>query len=160
MPVIGKKTLKAVIHELEERIGTTSLVEDLRRALKPRRSVVAARSPRRAKQEKKRVETREIRASAVVRADGVCECGCGLPFTDYDPGELDHWFGRGKVPQSIANTWLLRRSCHRLKTLNSPSSDHWGRKFIRHCWRYGYLDAAARANGRLASLEALPRGVR
>jgi 5-methylcytosine-specific restriction endonuclease McrA len=51
------------------------------------------------------------------RASGVCECGCGIPFTFSDPLELHHIFpkGLGGRPYFTYQDWQLmgiRRSCH------------------------------------------------
>ena len=59
------------------------------------------------------------RKAAWERADGICECGCGVPFGPHpkDRPEYDHDLpadlgGDG----SLGNCRVLRRCCHRAKT--------------------------------------------
>lgn len=89
-------------------------------------------------------------AAIVARANGRCEC-CGDPVP---PGELDHFFGRAKVQESIENCWLLTPACHYAKTRNHPSARAWLRKFLAHAERHGYLEAQIRAESKDAWLKA------
>lgn len=113
----------------------------------------AAKSEKRAKKASKRGETAAIREACEKRAEGFCECGCGIPLTG--PGrraELDHFFGR-RVPQSVRTCWLLTYQCHWEKTDNSPSAAYWLRRFIAHCGKHGYAEEISRASDRLAFVQ-------
>jgi len=140
---------------------------------------------RKPSKEEKRDETSVIRAACYERAAGVCECGCGRPAhhdaaalrIDWNAqAELDHFFGRGKVKQSVETCWILRADCHREKTNNRPDALVWLQKFIGHCQKHltrnagtdpaaysGYRQAAISARNRLrfvetrAALPAAPR---
>lgn len=92
-----------------------------------------------------------VRAAVVTRADGRCECGCGAPVP---PGEVDHFFGRAKSEESVANCWLLTPACHFAKTRNSPSARAWLVKFRAHAELHGYLEAQIRAESKDAWLKA------
>lgn len=96
----------------------------------------------------------DIRSAVLARAAGVCECGCGDPLVLSFDGvaELDHFFGRARVPEAVSNCWALRRNCHGEKTDNRPSAASWLQKFIAHANRHGYENEAGRAWTRLAVL--------
>lgn len=83
----------------------------------------------------------DVRRLVFSRSRGKCEC-CGLPMS---AGELDHFFGRAKAPETVETCWALRSSCHYAKTNNSPTKSTWLLKFIAHCGKYGFASAAARA---------------
>ena len=61
-----------------------------------------------------------VRKAALVRADGVCECGCGQPFNYDHPKErpcFDHDlpdFLGGE--NDLENCKAVRVSCHQIKT--------------------------------------------
>lgn len=107
------------------------------------------------------------REVCLTRSAGNCECGCGYALTEggglqNGTPELDHFFGRGKVKQSVETCWILRADCHREKTNNRPDAATWLRKFIEHLHgiplekgRGGVYGAAlAMARKRLAFVEA------
>jgi 5-methylcytosine-specific restriction endonuclease McrA len=145
---------------------------------------VKARVSRKPSKEEKRDETAAIRRACLQRADGLCECGCGHPLQEpsesdhweAETPELDHFFGRGKVKQSVETCWILRADCHQEKTNNRPDAATWLRKFIAHCdKRYAesvaagtaadthYTNAVIRAERRLRFVEtrsALPAAPR
>ena len=63
-----------------------------------------------------------VRKAAFARADGVCECGCGQPFTDH-PKErpvYDH-----RVPDALGgeptleNCRCIRKCCHDVETFRA-----------------------------------------
>ncbi len=97
--------------------------------------------------------TGRIRAAVVERANGFCECGCGAPVSE-EFGEMDHAFGRARVPQSVENCWFLAPRCHRQKTDNFPSAMWWVEDFRRHCQRHGYGEQEHRCEVRLEVIEA------
>jgi hypothetical protein len=99
------------------------------------------------KREQKNAETSAIYAEVEKRADGKCEA-CGRLFSPSDPPELDHALGRGKVAQSVRNTWLIHRSCHRARHAGRPSSAYWHGLFAVHCDRHGYRREAADARAK------------
>lgn len=61
----------------------------------------------------------KVRSAAFDRADGVCECGCGRPFTNH-PKERPHYdhelpdFLGGKA--TLENCKVIRVDCHQAKT--------------------------------------------
>lgn len=91
------------------------------------------------------------------RARGRCECGeCGLGVP---PGEIDHFFSRGRAEENEFSCWVLRPFCHQRKSLNHPSAAHWLLLFIKHCKRYsvgenGYVVWGKKAEEKLAWLRA------
>lgn len=99
-------------------------------------------------------ETRRMRAAVVERAGGCCEsCGihCGVD------GHWDHFFGRGKVAQSVESTWLLCARCDDHKTRNHPNAASWLRRFVVHADCYRYVAESALAMTKLATLKAKGR---
>lgn len=97
-------------------------------------------------------QTREIREAVFARARLGCE-GCSLGF----PSAMDHFFGRGKEPQSVANCWALCEACDREKTENLPSASSWLARFIAHCEKHGYVAEAEKAAAKLEVLKAKGR---
>lgn len=104
---------------------------------------------KRASRQLKNWNTAEIRRQVVNRADFHCECGCGF-WLQFDAGQLDHFWGRGKVRQSVKNTWLLAAHCHRAKTNNEPSATHWLAAYAAHSEKNGHVDEWRKASDRLA----------
>ena len=140
--------------------GAQRAVDELRAALKPKRSVAPARKRKAAKAKTRKEETSEIREAVFARAGGHCECGCGgqdgpgMPLTFANqPGELDHFWGRGKAQQTVENCWALSRLHHRAKTLGIPDRAGWISAFIRHCEKHGYSGEAGRAKAELYFVE-------
>lgn len=74
------------------------------------------------------------------RAGGFCEARCGTRIDEVRFGHLDHFFGRGKVPESYENCWALCPKCDELKTLNKPDAQTHLRAFLNHACRY-YVSA-------------------
>lgn len=109
---------------------------------------------REAAKEKKRQGRKEVRAAVrracEDRSRGRCEvAGCGGVGV-----ELDHFFGRGKAPETVATCWMLCRSCHRDKTLNRPDRIAWLDTYQGHCAAYGYVTEWNRASSLRALEEA------
>lgn len=99
-----------------------------------------------------KVELRsKVYAKCEHRAAGDCE-SCEMPFTDFDPPEMDHFFGKRHAPENERTCWMLHRSCHRQKTANEPVAAWWLAKFAEHCDVYGYHSEAERARARLDAL--------
>lgn len=107
-----------------------------------------ASRPSEAARATKREETAAIRSACVIRSGGKCEV-CGT-IGGHHRLELDHFFGRGKVPQSTRNCWMLCELCHHQKTNNKPTAAVWLTHFIAHAEKYGYAKEAATAKSRLA----------
>ena len=102
-------------------------------------------------------QTREIREAVFARADGICECGeCGR-WVSEEAGHLDHFFSRGKEPQTIRNCWGLHRVCDNQRTRNMPSAAYWLGLFIAHCGVHGYVAEAEKAAAKLQVLKAKGR---
>lgn len=72
----------------------------------------------------------ELYARLINRCRGRCECQCGVAVP---PGEVDHFFSRGRSDESEQTCWVLSVRCHYAKTNGSPSSAEWFKRFIRHC---------------------------
>jgi hypothetical protein len=103
------------------------LIDRIRAALKPRRSVRLARKRKRAAKADKNAETASIRGAVFKRAEGRCELHipkygrCPQPAS-----EMHHCFGRVRVRQSERNCLALCYLCHRDWTRNVPSAgDCW-----------------------------------
>lgn len=88
----------------------------------------------------------EVHRQVLIRCRGLCECGCGRKLP---PGELDHFFGRAKAEETVENVWALSVQCHFEKTRNHPTASTWFLRFIKHCGKYSYAEAALRAEARL-----------
>lgn len=157
---ISKKAARALEHAAGlslPLLGPVDLMalSELRAALKSRPSKPARKeglAKKKTKRADKNAETVEIRYAVAKRAGDRCECGCGQMFAVFDPLEMDHFFPKGRTPQTVENCWALTRSSHALKTRNFPSAGWWLEQFIRHCKRYGYEAEAKRAQRRLDSL--------
>lgn len=159
---ISLKTARVLLSAVDLRgLGATTVdlamaAEALRKAIEPKRSVVANRKRRTAKKSTKREETAAIREAVMRRANGRCEVCCALDLR-LAPLQLDHFFGRVRVKQSVKNCWALCGPCHRMKTENDPSAADWLKWFIVHATRYGHHDEARLAQNRLEAIE-LSRG--
>jgi 5-methylcytosine-specific restriction endonuclease McrA len=106
-----------------------------------------------AKRQAKNDETALIRREVDRRAAGRCEC-CQVRLADWDPGEMDHFWGKKNAPQSVRNCWLLSRTCHRLKGATDPDRIHWLLKFGTHADRYGFRSEVAKVEAEIAAVEA------
>lgn len=57
------------------------------------------------------------------RAGGLCECGCGQPFTVSDPVQYDHIIPDALGGEATAeNCRAIRRSCHQGKSIAERGS--------------------------------------
>ncbi len=119
-------------------------------APKPRSSAVRKTERKR---RAKSVALKEIRAAVFARAAGRCEC-CGQVATPTNPLTVDHFFGRGKAKQSVANCWGLTVLHHREKTDNVPDALSWLRSFISHSRRHDYPQEIRMASALLQKHEA------
>lgn len=131
------------------------LISGLHAALRPSPNLRASKRARAGtKKEKsalKRVATSDIRSEVIRRAGGECEA-CGEGFGNWNLDQLDHFWGRGKVPQSAENCWLIHQSCHRQKTDNHPSRALWLERFRAHAIRNGFMREAAKAGREIDSI--------
>jgi 5-methylcytosine-specific restriction endonuclease McrA len=156
---LSARSARIALRVLED--GKCGLVEEakvaaeLRAALRPSPKRIASRKASKAKRETraktKRDESAGIRALCMLRAAGRCE-HCGYVAPDWEPLELDHFFGRARV-ESVETCWMLCRGCHRRKTNNDPVPSVWLELFAFHAEKHGYSDAARRARDRLAFVE-------
>ena len=167
---LSRRDAEALLDLVEGRIGVqmfreSAAVGRLRSALKPSPTRTAAKKERRAERAEKKATKREqradVRAAVMARANGICECGCGHRLDEdgflFRP-EMDHFFGKSRS-ESIETCWLLAAAHHERKTQNFPSRVAWLEKFIEHCQRHGYAEAAACARRDWATAEtkaALP----
>jgi 5-methylcytosine-specific restriction endonuclease McrA len=122
---ISRKTAKALLTYFEANAeyewAPPGPLGELRAALKPKRSVVAARARKASKRRTKKEETAEIRAAVMARADGVCEmCSTARPL------QLHHAFGRVRVRQATSNCLGICDCCHHDLTNNEGGA--------AHCW--------------------------
>ncbi len=151
-------SLKSAQALLDMRAGAKNFGElrsAIAHATRVRPGIKKAKAAKAKKVRARSADTKSIRAAVVERADGVCECGCRTVFSAIAPGELDHFFGRSKAPQSEANTWLLRRDCHGAKTRNNPSAEWWLTRFITHAQKWGYRAEATNAQNRLSKIRIM-----
>ena len=147
-------------------------VLDLETAMrvKTKRSIKASRARKTTKRLTKKEETSAIREAVMKRADNRCECGCGLGFEGEawrsfgNEAEMDHFFPKARTRQTLQTCWALTRHCHRNKTRNWPSREHWLRAFADHCAKHGYSAERIKALNEICSEElvseaaALSRG--
>lgn len=134
-------------------------VDELRRAAvkQTRTTKIRSSTPtskKAAQKTRARFETSAIYGMVMARAAGICECGCGTMATHLMPLEMDHFWGRGKRPQSVENCWALIRQHHRQKTDNKPTAKEWTEKFRSHALKRGYLNEAREAYRRILWLAA------
>lgn len=159
---ISAKSARYLLQMLQAGPSTPFLISDmervadeLRRALEPRpKSSQAKRTEK--KRRAKSASTKEIRAAVMERAGDKCEA-CRVGFCGMDHAELDHFWGKGKTPQTIENCWAIHHTCHRDKTNNHPSAVWWLNQFVAYSIRYGYAAEEAKAKARLDALR-LTRG--
>lgn len=145
---LAREALRTLDGSACDAASVNRLADEIRRQLKPKASRKLARQRREMKRAMKAEETRVIREAVFARAEGKCEhCGWRESL------QLDHFFGRGKVPQCIQNCIALCLRCHRDKTNNVPSAAFWLEEFIGHADSYGYSAEAARARNRLQFVE-------
>lgn len=162
---ISRKAAKALLDAVDKSEILESMLtahgskvfSELRRALAPKRIKPEKRArlqKKKAKREMKKEETARIREAVMERAGGHCECGCGMTFGEGSllrVPEMDHFFGRGKVQQSVSNCWLLAKICHHGKGKGRPSRGFWCGRFIKHCEKHGYRREAAKAQADIES---------
>lgn len=155
----SKKDARILLEAMEKEAHPWAVQEALRRlrfsaetSTKASRARSAAREVKQSKHELRVEKRSKVYVAVEKRAGGRCEM-CGMEFSDADPPELDHQEGRGRS-ESVETTWLLHRSCHRLKTNNDPSAAHWLEKIVAHAERYVYRKTAARARARLEGIVA------
>lgn len=156
---LGKRVLRSIRDHLQRGscVGACSCLEAIERELVPSKYRAVSRKAKRATQTEKNASTSEIRRAVFARANWQCEA---RPFAVEGmrclerAEHLDHFFSRGRVPQSVENCWGLCSRCHLAKTDNRPGADFWLHAFIRHCERYGYAAEAERARSRLAFVDA------
>jgi hypothetical protein len=129
--------------------------QSIRDQLAPRPTSTAVKKTR-AKRASKTKETKRIRALVAERADGRCEA-CAAYFAEFNPAQMDHFWGRGKTAQSVENCWLLHATCHSDKTANRPSREHWLDMFASHCARHAYAREMTRARDSIG-VRAMARG--
>ncbi len=144
---ISLKAAKALLESPWQLTGPAR--EELRRAAEKAGRAKATRAsrerPKAAKLRAKRAATSAVYDAVAERAGQVCECGCGRWFRGlHGAQQLDHYEGRARS-ESVDTCWMLRSDCHARKTANSPSAVWWRSRFLEHCKRYDYREAAARA---------------
>ena len=88
-------------------------------------------------------ERRRIRTAVMLR-DGTCCAPRFAGITCSGGPEFDHFFGRGRVPESVATIWVLCMRHHRMKTDGEPSRRAWLARFREHAEVHEYLAEVAR----------------
>lgn len=140
--------------QLEPGIAVSTAIRGIEQALASLKRKSEKKRPRREAKKQKRLSAKErradVREQVMARAGDKCECGCGQPFTELEPAEMDHFFGRSQEHERTC--WALRRDCHRAKTLNVPNHVWWLERFHAHARGYGYWGAAELARARLDAL--------
>lgn len=131
-------------------LGDETLIAAIDEAMRPRRGAAPAKARREKKRLTKNEETTVIRAQVFARAEGMCEMGCGSQAM-----ELDHAFGRIRVPQAASNCLALCHICHRQKTNNAPSATYWLECYFYHFEKHGYMREAGAVAARLDSLRRI-----
>ena len=126
-----------------------------RKAIRPKRSTLIARRRRQDERQEHNAETSDIYAQVERRAQGRCECGCGLAFDSSIEGRpaMDHMFGRIEE-QTVEACWMLRTDHHEAKTAHSPSRYHWINRFLVHVTRHRYYAEARRTGKELGAARA------
>ena len=160
MAKLSRKSAQLLLDHLRE-VGDQHLQPvDLKRAKRELFAIVQA-APRQGLVRRLRLRARsveakvaaeelaDIRAFCFARAKGHCECGCGRAFAPFDPGELDHFFGRGRA-ESRETCWALSAYCHKRKTLLEPDAETWFRRYIEHAYLHSYEEQQQWAEARLA----------
>lgn len=94
--------------------------KELRKRNDERRSRVAKQ---RAKDRRSQAEM-DARSEGWIRANGICECGCGYPFGDY---KLDHPEWHHTSYRKHRGVWLRKR-CHERIEMTEFSYRHTTRK--------------------------------
>ena len=151
---ISLKTARKALDNLDPRGPESVEIQRAISAAERKRSTLSKlRKPKKEKRQKRSEETSILRDAVWARCNGFCE-HCDRPFTDADPAEMDHFWGRGKAPQSLQNTWMLHSTCHRAKTRNFPSAVEWVGWFASHCHRYDYSAEESKARTRAAFVES------
>lgn len=152
---LSRKQARVVLSVFRSAWAMSPEAEDverhIRESLSPRPKSSAVKK-REARNRSKAKDTKAIRAAVMERADGRCE-HCGWAFQSFNPGELDHAFGRARA-ESVETCWALCRDCHRQKTNNDPSAAHWLEAFAELAEGLNYSESASRARALLAKHEA------
>lgn len=130
--------------------------ERLRMALKPRNRPMPLEAKKKAAERRQahKDETSAIYEAVRNRAGSLCECGCGTPFQEEGPDapQMDHFWGRGRAPQTVQNCWMLTVRHHTRKGASDPSREHWLKAFLNHCSWWKYHNEVAKAARKLESL--------
>lgn len=153
---ISRRTAAYVLEVLEQEqavemgIRVGQAIAELRAAMAPKKSVRLAHKRVAAKKRTKRAETKDVWTAVMDRALGACEACQAQAGPKL---QLDHFFGRVRVPQSERNCFALCPACHREKTDNVPSAAHWLEKFVAHAERHGFTEEAGMATRRLAAIQ-------
>lgn len=156
MPVIGKKTARAILDVFDEvrehatpMLGPTLRLKILANieplylavsdALETKRAVKAARKRRVQKKAERRTEVYALRVAAKIRAGGHCEnCAAMLPEERMIGGPvMDHIFGgSSRIPlEALETVWMLCPKCNHQRTGTYPTRRHWLERFISHADR-------------------------
>lgn len=152
----SKRELLELVNDAKEHRGINlpystllRLANELEREVAPKRYVRIAKQRKASGDAAYDAETRGIYRRVAARANGRCECGCGRPAQ-----EMDHFFGRTRVPQSVESCWMLFGSCHYAKTQSKPDRKYWIERFIIHCDNSGYREMVRTALAELQKVQA------
>jgi len=119
-------------------------IQELERAMKPKRSVSSNRKRRETKRVTKALDYTELARALAGRSGGRCELNPG----EHVATEVHHALGR-KVPQSEANCIAICRECHECITLNT-APHYWLNAQARLFVRLGYPETARALRLKLA----------
>jgi hypothetical protein len=145
----------------ELRMTDADLIRERDRQLAARRSRSArtstkrkpGREAREVKRKSKAERRREVYAAVDKRSCGRCEVVGPVVACANDAEEHDHFWGRGKAPETVENVWHVCKFHHDNKSAWDPSRAIWIERFRRHCEIHRYRAEAAKCDRALA-LEA------
>lgn len=163
---IGRKTARAILDALEHRrqlhgetLAERNAAQLLREALAPSskatRARTATRQEKKARKATKAEETAEIRTAVLWRDGDRCVICDRTAEQAGQPLQMDHFWPKGRTPQSVETCWTLCAYDHSSKTRNSPSAAWWLEKFAIHARQHHYHRQERRARDRIAAMAAI-----
>lgn len=133
-----------------------SLLAEIRKCLSSSPGTKSRRLVRAKKKAARKDVVSDVRPQVEARANGICECGCGLPMHAEKflaVPEWDEFWGRANARPTVENTWMLRRDHHDAKGNERPSRRAWLELFRAHCIRHEYWGEAAECGRHLAKVD-------
>lgn len=161
---IGRKTLSGALTLL--RIAhsgggpmTQAVIAEVEAALRPSSKATRARTAKRQEKKARKAttteETAEIRTAVLWRDGDRCVICDRTAEQTGQPLQMDHFWPKGRTPQSVETCWTLCAYDHSSKTRNNPSAAWWLEKFAIHARQHHYHRQERRARDRIAALAAI-----